>query len=138
MKFKNILTVGFVLLMISCNSKKEFNEIDLNGVLKEIQKSGEFEKTSYELIGDFEEDTNIQKTIKIVLENSKRKDLNREEFSKNAAQKIFDFSKKTKKAKIIWITINQKDALKKDLILNTSLNENLTKNFVYTSEELIK
>jgi hypothetical protein len=138
MKFKNILTVGFVLLMISCNSKKEFNEIDLNGVLKEIQKSGEFEKTSYELIGDFEEDTNIQKTIKIVLENSKRKDLNREEFSRNAAQKIFDFSKKTKKAKIIWITINQKDALKKDLILNTSLNENLTKNFVYTSEELIK
>ena len=72
-----------VFLMISCNSREEFNEIDLNGVLKEIQKSGEFETASYELIGDFEEDTNIQKTIKIVLENSKQKDLNREEFSKN-------------------------------------------------------
>ena len=136
MKFRYILTMVIVFLMISCNSREEFNEIDLNGVLKEIQKSGEFETASYELIGDFEEDTNIQKTIKIVLENSKQKDLNREEFSKKAAQKIFHYSKKTKKAKIIWISINHKDVLKENVIFSTSLNSNLTKNFMFNSKEL--
>ena len=80
--------------------------------------------------------------VKVSFKNSDLKDLNADEFGKNAAKKIYNFSDKTKQLKSVWIYVeNEKDVIAEKTSINLSsiapqLKLNKKRNLFYKPSEL--